>query len=65
MSGETNTSIITTCSTDKIDYNETMSTIKFSVRAKKIKNKKKLDNVQIPMQDIMKKLVKELEDTKK
>ena len=45
LSGETNTSIITTCSADKIDYNETISTIKFAVRAKKIKNKKKLDNV--------------------
>jgi kinesin family protein 5 len=45
LSGETNTSIITTCSTDKIDYHETISTIKFAVRAKRIKNKKKLDNV--------------------
>lgn len=47
LSGETNTSIITTCSTDKVDYNETISTIKFAVRAKKIKNKKKLDNVEL------------------
>lgn len=65
LSGETNTSIITTCSTEKIDYNETMSTIKFAVRAKKIKNKKRLDNVEIPMEEIMKKIMKELEETKK
>ena len=65
MSGETNTTIITTCSTDKTDYNETMSTIKFAVRAKKIKNKKRLDNVEIPMEEIMKKIMKELEETKK
>jgi hypothetical protein len=58
LSGETNTSIITTCSADKIDYNETISTIKFAVRAKRIKNKKRLDNVQIPMEEIMKKIMK-------
>jgi hypothetical protein len=42
-----------------------MSTIKFAIRAKKIKNKKKLDNVQIPMEEIMKKIMKELDETKK
>jgi len=39
------TSIITTCSLDKSDYSETISTIKFAVRAKRIKNKKRLSNV--------------------
>jgi hypothetical protein len=36
--------MITTCSLDQNDYNETVSTIKFAVRAKKIKNKRKLDH---------------------
>ena len=35
------------------------------MRAKKIKNKKKLDNVDIPMEEMMKKIMKELEETKK
>jgi kinesin family protein 5 len=39
---DTSTSIITTCSLNQNDYNETVSTIKFAVRAKKIKNKKKV-----------------------
>ena len=43
LSTDTSTSIITTCSLDQSDHNETISTIKFAVRAKKIKNKKKLD----------------------
>jgi len=43
LSSDTKTSIITTCSLDQSDHNETLSTIKFAVRAKKIKNKKKLD----------------------
>lgn len=41
---DTSTSIITTCSMDSNDHQETLSTIKFAVRAKKIKNKKKLDH---------------------
>jgi kinesin family protein 5 len=44
LSGDCRTSIITTCSMDKTDYHETISTIKFAVRAKKIKNKKRLSN---------------------
>ena len=43
LSTDTYTSIITTCSLDKSDYCETLSTIKFAVRAKKIRNKKKLE----------------------
>lgn len=43
LSTDTKTSIITTCSMDQSDHHETLSTIKFAVRAKKIKNKKKLD----------------------
>lgn len=43
LSTDTTTSIITTCSLDKNDYCETLSTIKFATRAKKIKNKKKLE----------------------
>ena len=38
LSTDTNTSIITTCSLEKADFQETLSTIKFAVRAKKIKN---------------------------
>lgn len=45
LTGGCMTSIITTCSLDKSDYSETISTIKFAVRAKRIKNKKKLSNV--------------------
>ena len=44
LAADTTTSIITTCSLERYDYNETLSTIKFAVRAKKIKNKKKLEN---------------------
>lgn len=44
LGSDTSTSIITTCSLDQNDYQETVSTIKFAVRAKKIKNKKKLQN---------------------
>lgn len=44
LTGGCRTSIITTCSLDKNDVHETISTIKFAVRAKKIKNKKRLSN---------------------
>ena len=44
LCGESKTSIITTCSLEKQDINETTSTLKFAVRAKRIKNKKKLSN---------------------
>ena len=43
LSTDTSTSIITTCSLDKNDHCETISTVKFAVRAKRIKNKKRLD----------------------
>ena len=45
LTSDCRTSIITACSLEKQDRNETLSTIKFAVRAKKIKNKKKLSNV--------------------
>ena len=40
------TSIITTCSLDRVDLAETLSTIKFAVRAKKIRNRQRLSNVE-------------------
>lgn len=45
LNGSSRTSIITTCSSERSDSCETLSTIRFAVRAKKIKNKQKLDNV--------------------
>ena len=65
LSSDRNTSIITTCSLDKSDLQETISTIKFAVRAKKIKNKKRLNNSEVSMEEQLSKLKKELEETKK
>jgi hypothetical protein len=45
LNGYSKTSIITTCSSEKSDSGESLSTIRFAVRAKKIKNKKRLENV--------------------
>lgn len=49
LRGDTKTSLVTTCSLDKTDYQETLSTIKFAIRAKKIKNKKRLNSVEVTM----------------
>lgn len=65
LSSDTSTSIITTCSLDQSDYNETLSTIKFAVRAKRIKNKKKLEQEEASLEEEFLKLKKELEETKK
>lgn len=42
LNGYSRTSIITTCSSERNDTLETTSTIRFAVRAKRIRNKKKL-----------------------
>lgn len=43
LSGKYRTSIITTCSLSKQDRAQTISTMKFAIRAKKIKNKQNLN----------------------
>jgi uncharacterized protein YqeY len=65
LSGGCKTSIITTCSLDKNDLNETLSTIKFAVRTKRIKNKKRLTNHSFTPDEIIETLKKELAETKK
>jgi hypothetical protein len=65
LTGDCRTSIITTCSLEKSDYPETISTIKFAVRAKKIKNKKKLNNIEYTSTEIIEGLRRELAETKK
>jgi uncharacterized protein YqeY len=65
LTGGCRTSIITTCSLDKNDVHETVSTIKFAVRAKKIKNKKRLSNQEYTPEEIIATLRKELAQTKK
>jgi kinesin family protein 5 len=66
LSTDTSTSIITTCSLDQNDYHETVSTIKFAVRAKKIKNKRKLlYEEETTLEEEYIKLKRELEKTKK
>lgn len=53
LSGDTKTSIVTTCSLERSDFNETISTIKFAIRAKKIKNRRKLSNIEYTMEEIV------------
>jgi kinesin family protein 5 len=53
LAGDCRTSIITTCSMDKNDFHETISTIKFAVRAKRIKNKKRLSNTSFTPEEII------------
>lgn len=61
LATDTKTSIITTCSLSKTDLQESLSTIKFAVRAKKIKNKRKLENiVEISLEEKFNMLKKEL-----
>jgi hypothetical protein len=45
--------------------NETLSTIKFAVRAKRIRNKKRLTNQAFTPDEIIENLKKELAETKK
>ena len=65
LNGNCRTSIITTCSSERTDTLETLSTIRFAVRAKRIKNKKRLENSVITQEEIIKGLKKELAMTKK
>lgn len=65
LSGGCRTSIITTCSLDRNDVHETLSTIKFAVRAKRIKNKKRLTNHQDTPEEVIASLRRELAQTKK
>lgn len=65
LSGGCRTSIITTCSLEKTDLHETLSTIKFAVRAKRIKNKRRLTNQEYTPEEVIANLRKELAQTKK
>jgi kinesin family protein 5 len=65
LSGGCRTSIITTCSLDRNDVHETLSTIKFAVRAKRIRNKRRLANHQDTPEEIIASLKRELAITKK
>lgn len=56
---------MTTCSLDRNDLPETLSTIKFAVRAKRIKNKKRLSNYQLTPEEVIASLKRELAQTKK
>ncbi len=60
LSGGCRTTIITTCSHDRNDLSETLSTIKFAVRAKRIKNKKRLSNHQFTPEEVIASLKREL-----
>ena len=64
LNGETKTSIVTTCSLDKADHHETISTIKFAIRAKRIKNKRRINNAEMTMEEMVESLRKELAMTK-
>jgi kinesin family protein 5 len=65
LCGNYRTSIITTCSLSKEDRAETISTMKFASRAKKIKNKQRLDKAELTLQEVIRNLQRELEQTKK
>lgn len=52
------TSIVTTCSLEKADKQETISTMKFAVRAKKIKARLRVDKAEQSTQEIIKNLQK-------
>lgn len=58
LNGYSRTSIITTCSSDKHDAPETLSTIRFAVRAKRIKNKKRLENIALSSEEVIASLKK-------
>ena len=65
LCGNYRTSIITTCSLSKEDRAETISTMKFASRAKKIKNKQRLDKAELTLQEVIRNLQRELEQTTK
>ena len=65
LRGNYRTSIITTCSLSKEDRAETISTMKFVSRAKKIKNKQRLDKAELTLQEVIRNLQRKLEQTKK
>lgn len=65
LNGGCRTSVITTCSSERVDSCETLSTIRFAVRAKRIKNKRRLENEVMTQEEVIEGLRKELAVTRK
>lgn len=59
--GNSLTSILIACSLDKLDYNETVSSLRFGVCAKGVQNKIKINSIESPQE--LKRMIASLKDT--